>query len=190
MNEIPVKRPRGRPRKNPLPAMEREPMREPVKTQNLKMRAAPNWEDVDPNAIDSPDRLRIDPSLIPDGMSAQWVTSTVIGQPVSQHRAEFERKGWTPVHQSDFDGQFDGLFMPKGAEGEITQEGLVLMVRPAEMTRKAQLADKKKAYDQVRIKEQALTGGDIGVTLDSRHQTAIGSNKINRSMERIEIPEN
>lgn len=189
MNEIPVKRPRGRPRKHPLPDMEREPMREPVKTSKLNMRATPNWVDIDPSATDTPDRLRIDPSLIPDGMSAQWVTTTVIGQPVPQHRAEFERKGWTPVHQSDFDGQFDGMFMPRGQEGEINHEGLVLMVRPKEMTRKAELSNKQKAYDQVRIKEQALTGGDLGVTLDSRHQSAIGSNKINKSIERIEIPQ-
>lgn len=190
MNEIPVKRPRGRPRKHPLPSMEREPMREPVKTNKYNMRAQPNWIDVDPTAIESPDRLRIEKSLIPDGMSLQWVTNSVLGQPVQQHRAEFERKGWTPVHQSDFDGQFDGLFMPKGAEGEINQEGLVLMARPKELTNKALLADRKKAYDQVRIKEQALTGGDLGTTLDSRDPTALASNKIRRSMERIEIPEN
>ena len=190
MNDTPVKRPRGRPRKNPAPDLGREPMREPVKTTKYNMRAQPNWVDVDPNAVDSPDRLRIDPSLIPDGMSALWVTNTVLGQPVPQHRAEFERKGWTPVHQSDFDGQFDGLFMPKGAEGEINQEGLVLMMRPKEITEKARIADKKKAYDQVRIKEQALTGGDIGVSMDSRHPSAINSNKINRSIERIDIPEN
>lgn len=183
MDEPVVKRPRGRPRKNPIE-------REPVSSKSYKMRAAPNWESVDPEAQDSPDRLRINPGLIPDGMSAMWVTDSVLGQGVPQHRSEFERKGWTPVHQDDFDGQFNGLFMPKDAQGEINVEGLVLMMRPKEISAKAEKAEKRKAYEQVAIKEQALTGGDMpGVSLDTRHQTAVNSNRIRRSRETIEIPD-
>lgn len=188
MDETPiVKKPRGRPRKTPI---EREVMREPVSSKKFKMRAAPNWETVDPEAVDSPDRLRINPDLIPTGMAAMWVTDAVLGQGVPQHRSEFERKGWTPVHQEDFDGQFDGLFMPKGADGEINVEGLVLMMRPKEMSQKAERNDKRKAYEQVAIKEQALTGGDMpGVSLDPRHRSATDTNRIRRSVERIEIPD-
>jgi hypothetical protein len=182
-------RPRGRPRKNPLPVMEREPMREEVKTNVLKMRNQPNWDTVDPSAVGTPDRLFIDPNLIPDGYTLQWVTDSVLGQGVPQHRSEFEKTGWTPLHGDDLDGQFDGMFMKKGATGEINVEGLVLMIRPKQMSEKAQSIDRKKAYDQVRIKEQALTGGDLtNVTLDTRHPSAVASNKINRSYERIEIP--
>lgn len=185
MDEAPVvKRPRGRPRKNPV--VEREIVREPTK---IKMRAAPNWETVDPNAMDSPDRLRIDKSIVPAGMTLQWVTDSVLGQGVPQHRAQFEKKGWTPVHQEDFDGQFDGLFMPKGRQGEIVSDGLVLMARPSEITKRAEIADKQRAYQQVAIKEAALTGGDIGVTLDAQHPSAKNSNRIRKSVERIEIPE-
>lgn len=183
MNEIPVKRPRGRPRKNPIPVE-----REPIKT-NWNMKARPNWEQIDPNAVDTPDRLHIDESMIPEGMSLLWVTSSVFGQEVAQHRSIFERGGWTPVHQSDFDGQFDGKFMPRGREGEITHEGLTLMARPKKMTEKAEFAEKKKAYEQVAIKEQALTGGDLPVSLDSRHESAVRTNRINKSYERIEIPD-
>lgn len=183
MNEIPVKRPRGRPRKNPLPVE-----REPIKTK-WNMRATPNWEQHDPTSVETPDKLHIDPSLIPEGMSLMWVTSQVLGQDVSQHRSIFERGGWTPVHQSDFDGQFDGKFMPKGRDGEITHEGLVLMARPKEITEKAKFLEKKKAYEQVAIKEKALTSGDIPVTLDAGHESAIRTNRINKSYERLEIPE-
>lgn len=188
MDEAPVvKRGPGRPRKNP--SVEREAVREPVSSKQYKMRAAPNWETVDPNSTDSPDRLRINPDLIPSGMSAMWVTDTVLGQGVPQHRSEFERKGWTPVHQDDFEGQFNGMFMPKGADGEINVEGLVLMMRPKEMTAKAEKADKRKAYEQVAIKEQALTGGDMPISLDPRHRSATDTNRIRRSVERIEIPD-
>jgi hypothetical protein len=156
---------------------------------SLKMRARPNWEDVDPDALESPDRLHIDPRLIPPGMAAQWVTDSIYGQPQPQHRAGFEKRGWTPVHQEDFDGQFDGMFMPKGADGEIKLDGLVLMMRPKEMNDRAKRAERRAAREQVAIKEQALRGGDVNVTLDGQHPSAVGSNKLNKSYERIAIPE-
>lgn len=156
-----------------------------------KMKAKPNWEDADDLPDEgSPDRLRIDRSLIPEGMDLQWVTDSIFGQPQPQHRAEFEKRGWTPVHQEDFDGQFDGMFMPKGAEGEIKIDGLVLMARPIELTIKARRLNKRQADEQVQIKEKALRGGDIpGVSLDSTHPNAVKTNRINKSYERINIPE-
>ena len=157
-----------------------------------KMKAKPNWDDMLPDdpGGETPDRLRIAPDLVPEGMSLQWVTDSVYGQDMSQHRATFEKRGWTPVHQSDFDGAYDGMFMPKGMDGEIKVDGLVLMARPKELTDKAKKADIRKARDQVAIKEAALTGGDLpSVTLDSQHPTALQQNKIRKSMERIEIPQ-
>src|SRR3954466_14732217 len=110
--QIVVKRGPGRPRKIVAAATEREPLREPTK---LKMRAKPNWETMDPTEdTDNPDRLRIERSQIPDGMDAQWVTDSIFGRPEPGRRAVFEKSGWTPVHQEDFDNKFDGKFMPKG----------------------------------------------------------------------------
>lgn len=169
----------------------REPKRaeeKPAKRYN--MRAAPNWESVDPEADETPDRLRIAPALIPEGLTLQWVTDSVRGQPFHQRRAEFEKKGWTPVHSEDFDGQFNGMFMPKNSEGEIKVEGLVLMARPKEMTDKAKRKERMKALEQVAIKEAALKGGDLtNVTLDATHPSAVNSNRISKSYERISIPE-
>lgn len=185
---VALKRPRGRPRKNPV---EREAPREAMRQDSskpLRMRAKPNWETMDASGPETPDRFRIDPSLIPDGMSAQWVTNTVFGQEMPHHRADFERGGWTPVHQDDFDGQFDGMFMSRGKEGEINVDGLVLMVRPKEITDKAVRKNKLKAYEQVAIKEQALRGGDLPISLDPSHPSAVRTNKVNRTLERVEIP--
>lgn len=175
-----TKRGPGRPRKD-----------ESATPIRYKMKAKPNWneEDIDGMGEESPDRLAINPAIVPEGISLQWVTDSVYGQPVPQHRARFEKRGWTPVHQEDFDGVFDGMFMPKGAEGEIKVDGMALMARPAEMTRKAVMADRRKARDVIRIKEQALRGGDIGASLDSQHPSALSTNRINRTMERIHIPE-
>lgn len=188
MSEIkPIKRGPGRPRK--VEITESEPKAQPVATR-YKMKAKPNWddEDIDGMPEESPDRLSIDPALVPDGMSLQWVTDSVYGQQTPQHRARFEKRGWTPVHQEDFDGVFDGMFMPKGAAGEIKVDGMVLMARPAEMTRKAQAEDRRKAQEIIRIKEQALRGGDLNTSLDSQHPSALKTNRVNRTMERIEVP--
>lgn len=181
----PVKRGPGRPRKNPLPKVEAKAA---PKTQH-KMRAQPNWDTVDPDDENAPDRLHIDKSLIPDGMDLMWVTSEVFGQPDHQHRAEFERKGWTPVHQEDFDGRFDGMFMKKGDPAEINVRGLVLMARPMELTKRARERDKRAAREQVAIKEAALRYGELPITLDARHPTAVNSNRISKTYERIAIPE-
>ena len=181
--ESPIKRGRGRPRKHPLP-----PKQESA-PKGYKMRASPNWDTVDPSADDTPDRLRIPSGAIPDGLEAQWITDSIYGQSMPQHRAEFEKKGWTPVHQDDFDGHLDGLFMVKGQSGEINVDGLVLMVRPAEYSEKARLKERRRAMEQVAIKEAALTGGELPITLDARHPSAVKSNRISKSYERIEIPE-
>ena len=169
------------------PAVEREEKRE--HKPSLKMRAKPNWIDIDPTAEDTIDKLRIDPALVPEGMSLQWVTESVYGQPQPQRRATFEKGGWTPVYQDDFDGQLDGMFMPKGVDGEIKMEGLVLMARPEQMTMAAKRREKRQANEQVAIKEAALTGGDINTSLDSQHPSAVRFNHINKTRERIVIPE-
>ena len=180
-----IKRGPGRPRK----VLAAKPVEATPAPKTFKMKAKPNWETFDATTEDSPDRLRIDPSLVPQGFALQWVTDSVYGQSMAQHRSNFERKGWTPVHQEDFDGVFDGMFMPKGAPGEIMNEGLVLMARPKEFSDKAKRADYRRALEQVAIKEQALRGGDIPISLDARHSSALQTNKIGKSYERLPIPE-
>lgn len=190
MNEVaqsPARR--GRP---PKAKIEDSPAATPV-AKKYKMKAKPNWEDLDPEALtsDSPDRLHISRDQIPEGMDLQWVTDSVFGQPMPQHRAEFEKRGWTPVHQEDFDGRFNGIWMPRGAPGEIKVEGVVLMARPIEISIKARRLERRAALEAVQIKESSLKGGDLpGVTLDSQHPNALNSNRINRSMDGAFVPTN
>lgn len=186
MTDQPVKRGPGRPPKSA--GVEREDMERPAKS--LKMRANPNWETIDPGAEESPDRLAIAKNLIPEGMDLQWVTKSVFGQDVPTHRAAFERKGWTPVHQDDFDGQFNGRWMARGEEGEITVDGLVLMARPKELSQAAAARDQRNAREVVQIRERDLRNGNLqGVTLDpSNAQVLQQVNKVGRSVERIDVP--
>lgn len=152
----------------------------------LKVKA--NWEDMD-KLSNSPDRFHI-PKHVLDrvpGMSFQWVTNEVMGQVQHQHRSDFTKQGWTPAHQSDFNGLFDGMFMPKGAEGEINNGGQVLMYRPQEITDAANERDYQRAKEQIRIKEMALRGGELPGVGDSDHESALRFNKIQKHRERIEV---
>lgn len=181
--------PKGKPRKpqtesvaQPAPQVASSP------PKRARMKAKPNWEEFD-DAVDSEDRLHIGKDLFPPGFDFQWVTDSVYGQAMPQHRAQFERKGWTPVHQEDFDGVFDGKFMPKGQQGEINVDGLVLMARPLEFSIRSKRLDEQRAIEAVQIKQQQLTGGDLpGVSLDSRHPSAVKTNRINRTYEPVPIP--
>lgn len=174
----------GRPPK--AAGVEREATREPIQH---KMRAKPNWETMNPDDDETPDRLRIPKELFPDGMDFQWVTDSIFGQPQPQRRSTFEKAGWTPVHNGDFDGLLDGRFTPAGTDGELKVDGVVLMARPLEYSKKAKIRDRRQALEQVAIKEQSLKGGDIGTSLDSQHPSAVRSNRISKTVERLNIPE-
>lgn len=133
-------------------------------------------------------QLQIAADLIPEGITLQWVTSEVYGKEETQRRASFEKTGWIPVHPEDFDGRFDGMYAPKGAQGEINYHGLVLMAKPTEMVARAKAKERQKAKNQVQIKEQELYGGGLNA-MGADHPTALRTNKINRSYERLTIPQ-
>ena len=175
----------ARPRMNP--GVDREEKRPETK---WAMKARANWDDIFPEDLEeNPDKQHIPAHLIPEGMDFRWVTDSVLGQPFAAHRSAAEKGGWTPVHPEDFDGRFDGVFTPKGHQGEIRMEGQCLMARPLHLSLQAKKRDRRAALEQVAIKEQAVTGGDINTTLDSRHESALRSNRIKKSVERIQIPE-
>jgi hypothetical protein len=131
------------------------------------------------------DMLHIPPEIIPDGMRYNWKTISILGQQQTRRFGRFQATGWEPVPAS----RHPGLFTPKGYEGEIEYDGLVLMEKPEELCRQTEAREYRKARQQVQAKEQQLRGGDVGTTLDSRHKSALQSNKINKSYEKIDIPE-
>lgn len=172
-NEAP-KRKRGRPKKIRLDP-EREPMREAMREDEAFVY----------KPDDDGDRLYIHPSKIPDGQDYQWITCSIYGQPQTQRLARFQRQGWVPVPSS----RHDGMFMPKGHEGPIEVDGLMLHERSKKISDMARMHEIKKARGQIRAKEAQLLGGDLGTSLDSQHPSALNSNRINKSYEKIEIPE-
>lgn len=160
----------------------------PAPTKKPLMKARPNWENFAPEADDDMGPLHIPRDLFPPGFDFQWVTSEVYGQSLPRERAKYERGGWTPVHQEDFDGIFDGRFMPKGASGEINVDGLVLMARPLKFSIEAKKREQREARERVAIKEQQLRGGENSKMMGADHPSALATNRINKTVEQISIP--
>lgn len=157
-----------------------------------KMKARPNWESDDYVGIgnDGADRLRIDPDLVQslhrDGVALQWITKSVRGQETPQEVSKMTKGGWTPVHQSDFGGMLDGLFLSKGLDDYITVEDCMLVARPAEIQQKARREMAKAASLPLQIAEEQIGHGIPGVT-GSGHKSV--RNSIKKSVERVDIPE-
>jgi hypothetical protein len=189
--------PRGKPRQAkvvPTPETVKVAADRAMSPMLAKMKARPNWESDDFVGVgyEGADRLHIPPDVVKalyrDGIALQWVTRSVRGQETPQELSKMTKGGWTPVHQSDFDGRLDGMFMPKGVDDPITVEDCLLVARPAEIQAKARIAQRREAARPLQIAEEQLGHGIPNVT-GSDHHTATRGNIIKKSMERIEIPD-
>jgi hypothetical protein len=134
-------------------------------------------------------RFHINKREFPDGFDLQWVGVTIWGQPQPQIEAEFLRKGWEPVCTGDFDGEFDGRFVPRSHHGPIILEGLMLCARPMAWSEKARSIARREASNQVKIKVDQLRKGELdAVTLDAQHKSALAFNHINVGVEGVTVP--
>lgn len=187
----PKGKPRG-PRKASPDAVKAAADRAERPSMLAKMKARPNWdsEDFVGVGLDNVDRLRVPDEIVQalhrDGVALQWVTRSVRGQETPQELSKMTRGGWTPVHQSDFDGLLDGLFMPKGHDDVIGVDDCMLVARPTSIHQKAMIQQSREANSRLRIIEEQLGHGIPNVT-GSAHPTV--RNTIKKSVERIEVPE-
>src|SRR5262245_21113804 len=169
------------------PALDRPLMRATAKPAKKvwQMKAGNNWDSAQIGE-ENPDRYYIPSDQRPEGMDLQWNTCTIYGQEMSQHINSWVRSGWTPIHRDDFDGLY--RHMPADDAGFIKLDGMALCARPEEFSRKARARDVAKAREQISLKEQACRGGEINAT-GANHPSALAHNRITRSMERIEVPQ-
>lgn len=170
-----IPRPRGRP-----------PGTRTLRTSDVRAEPEVREEAVRPaktrsrRAGSGADRLgvprEIKEGLEQDGVDIQWVTDSVNGMPFPHRRATFEADGWEAVTPDMFGGVFDGMFMRKEHQGEISFEGLVLMWRPLELTQEARQEERDLANRAVNIHEKKMRQGQLdGVdpkTLDPNHPSA------------------
>lgn len=188
----PKGKPRGPRKEDVNAAADRAELRAVQPKAISKMKSRPNWEGEDFVGVgqDGVDRLHIPEdivnSLYGDGIALQWVTRSIRGMETPQELSKMTRGGWTPVHQSDFDGLLDGMFMPKGHDDIITVDDCLLVARPAEIHTKAKMLEKRAARRPLEISEEQLGRGIPNVS-GSDHKSV--QNSIKKTMERIEIPD-
>jgi hypothetical protein len=160
-----------------------------------KMKARPNWDSDDfvGVGVEGVDRLRIPPETIQalwqDGIALQWATRSVRGMETPQELGKMTRGGWTPVHQSDFGGILDGMFMSKGLDDfPIAVEDCLLVARPADLQKRAKKGMDRDAVMPLQIAEEQIGHGIPGVTGSNLKNKGV-RNAINKTTERIEIPD-
>lgn len=156
----PVKRPIGRPPKSNLidtaeeiTAMNTET---PAKSRGLR-EAAIRAEELrerfrkKENNLDLHDDFYIDPATIPDGWDYNWKRKTIAGATDPAYETELAQEGWEPV-----DASRHPELMPLGYKGFIERKGMILMERPAEISRMAEQRDLANAREAVEVRERAI----------------------------------
>ena len=84
-------------------------------------------------------------------VSFEWKRESVYGQSDPYYLAEQRNQGWEPVDADDMPG-----LTPPGHQGPIIREGLVLMARPAELTKQARDEVLKQSRRQINDREKQL----------------------------------
>jgi len=117
------------------------------------------------NMDDGVDKFYIDPRTIPDGWSYEWKTLTVLGKENPSYQVSLAHRGWEAVPRSRHPEM-----MPDSYRGEtIEREGMILMERPKEITDEVKAIELRNARQQVRSKEEQLSGAPPGTFERDQH---------------------
>lgn len=125
----------------------------------------------------------IPPHVVPDGWTYEWKTRYVMGAEDPGHMRSLQMAGWEPVPASRHPDM-----MPLGTSGEIIErKGMILMERPAEITREARDIELRKARLQVLHKEEQLTQAPNGQF--ERNNKDASMIKVKKGYEAVQIPD-
>jgi hypothetical protein len=195
--------PKGKSRKKVPPAAESKPVNAQAQAAKVKdgtkhwtQRAGNNWESEkaseflskvrDYKADNWRDRSHDNPFSLSEealdylrasDLDVQWITESVYGQRQDRRFTAFLANGWTPVEPDTIPGV-----------SAVEIDGSRLCVRPKAISDKARKADKAAATAAWDTKRQYLTEGIPLPSGAGAHPNAIRSNKLNRSLERIDVP--
>jgi hypothetical protein len=128
------------------------------------------------------DKFYIDPKTWPEGWTVEWKTKSIFGQENPAYMTNLHRTGWEPVPT----GLYPDMMPGNGNHPVIERDGMLLMMRPAEITEEVRSIERGRARDQVRAKEEQLAGTPEGGLGHRDHIQA--KPKINKSYEAIPIP--
>jgi len=106
---------------------------------------------------DTTDEFAIPLQIVPEGWTYEWKRKSVFGQEDSSYMMSQEARGWEPVPASRHRN-----LMPEGHYNTIERKGMILMERPKEITDEAKRADRMRAMNQVKNREQQLAEAQAG----------------------------
>jgi hypothetical protein len=129
----------------------------------------------------SDDKYHIDPAKIPQGWSYEWKRFSTFGQEDRSYMQSLADNGWEAV-PCDRHPEMMG----NGYSGPIVRDGMILMERPAQLTREARIEDNEIAREMIRVKERQLRDTPDGTM--TRDDPRVRP-RINRSYEPADIPE-
>lgn len=177
MDEAPVS--------TPVPRTEmRATMREESSLERAKRRAAEIRGHI--GEIDEgTDEFYIPADMIPEGWTYEWKRKLLLGAEDPSYTVHLARMGWTAV---PLDRNTDHMAMmpPSWPHNTIERKGMLLMERPSEVVSEVRRIEQKRARDQVRAKEQQLSGAPDGQFGRDHAQVRP---KISKSFEAMTIPE-
>lgn len=133
----------------------RPAMRPAMREEDPRARAARRAAEVRGNigSLDEgDDKFYISPADIPPGWTYEWKRKSVLGQEDPAYQISLARKGWEPVPAERLPHM-----MPTGNKHTtIERDGQILMERPLELSEEARNIERKRARDQMRMKERQL----------------------------------
>jgi len=153
-------------------------MREDDPVARAKQRAAELRGHLGDEIVDGTDEFYVDPSVIPDGWHYEWKRHTIYGAEDPAYQVALARSGWTAVPTSRHPSM-----MPHDASSQIiTRKGCILMEIPKEIHAERKQAEQIRARQQVRHKENQLSGTPDGTMERVRPD-------IKKSYQAMPIPE-
>lgn len=128
------------------------------------------------------DKFEFDRAIIPDGWDYAWKRLTTMGQEDPAYQVQLSRNGWEPVPAS----RHPEMMPADWKHSSITRDGQILMQRPMEITDRSRLIERRRALDQVRVKEAQLNSTPNGTFERGTHPGA--PVRVNKGYEPIPIP--
>lgn len=178
----------GRPPKRPAPPVEataeedtRRPMREDDSRAAAAKRAAEILGNFDGTEFDFIDEFATPKA--PDGWEYEWKCKTVYNKEDPGRWQAYQKTGWTEVPYKRHPNM-----MPLDYKGTIIErKGMVMMERPAEISRRFRERDRAAARDQMRTKQDQLTQAPQGQFERKNKDSSLV--RLGKSYEPMPVPE-
>lgn len=105
------------------------------------------------------DVFYIPASMIPRGYTLEWKRVSILNKPEDDsYFVELAEQGWKAATPQ----QFPKLVTAENKSKSIIRKGMMLMIRPVELTKEARLEERAAAQEQVRDKLKSIGSADRG----------------------------